>query len=375
MFYAGTILFGHDGGLWRQAGGTQREACVTVYVHLLHRRLADYQHRCAHWQCAFGTYRLWAHSGHRAGAGLFDPRENTDDVVDDKKGFAAGVAIAAFGLAGLVGNPIIGVLLQNFEVHQAFYILTGLYAVLCLVAYIIIDRPALKPYEAAARTLSLKEVIFKPKFVFLWVVLFINIAAGLALMSHEQQIYIMLGLDENINRALIVLFCTLTAGGGNLVGRLIMASSQDKTNTKHLPYYVMSIASIVVCVIAAVIGGLHFMSSFAIIFVVQFFFGAGFACLPEILNQQYGMKQLATIQGYMLTAWAIAALVGPQIATMILDITPRPLGEASATLNFLYLTLAVMFVVQLGFLLLFARACKKDPPQHETAQVAEATVS
>ncbi|MCL2445321.1 MAG: MFS transporter [Oscillospiraceae bacterium] len=304
------------------------------------------------------------------GLGYLTPVKTLMMWFDDRKGFAAGLAIAAFGLAGLIGNPIIGFLLQTFTVYQAFYILTGLYGVLCFVAYVIIDRPPLKPYEAAARTLSIKEVVFKPKFAFLWVVLFINIAAGLALMSHEQQIYIMLGLDENLNRALIVLFCTLTAGGGNLVGRLIMASSQDKTNKKHLPYYVMSIASIAICLLAVGIGGLHYLSSFGIIFVVQFFFGAGFACLPEILNQQYGMKQLATIQGYMLTAWAIAALVGPQIATMILDITPRPLGETSSTLNFLYLTLAGMFVVQLGFLLLFERACKKEPPEHITSDAA-----
>jgi len=299
------------------------------------------------------------------GLGYLTPVKTLMMWFDDKKGFAAGLAIAAFGLAGLIGNPIIGFLLQTFTVYQAFYILTALYGVLCFVAYIIIDRPELKPYEAAARTLSLKEVVFNKKFVFLWVVLFINIAGGLALMSHEQQIYIMLGLDETLNRALIVLFCTLTAGGGNLVGRLIMASSQDRTNTKHLPYYVMSIASIAICLLAVGIGSLHNLASFAIIFVVQFFFGAGFACLPEILNQQYGMKQLATIQGYMLTAWAIAALVGPQIATMILDITPRPVGQASSTLSYLYLTLAGMYAVQLVFLLLFARACKKAPPEHE----------
>ncbi|MCL2531986.1 MAG: MFS transporter [Oscillospiraceae bacterium] len=301
------------------------------------------------------------------GLGYLTPVKTLMMWFDDKKGFAAGVAIAAFGLAGLVGNPLIGMLLQNFTVYQAFYILTGLYGVLCFVAYVIIDRPELKPYEAAARTLSLKEVIFKPKFVFLWMVLFINIAAGLALMSHEQQIYIMLGLDENLNRMMIVLFCTFTAGGGNLVGRLIMASSQDKTNKKHLPYYVMSIASIATCILAIFIGGFSHWSSFAIIFVVQFFFGAGFACLPEILNQQYGMKQLATIQGYMLTAWAIAALVGPQIATMILDITPSAPPNVSPTLSYLYATLAGMFVVQLGFLLLFVRAAKKDPPTHEVA--------
>ena len=296
------------------------------------------------------------------GLGYLTPVKTLMMWFDDKKGFAAGLAIAAFGLAGLIGNPLIGFLLQNFTVYQAFFILTALFGVLCLVAYIIIDRPPLKPIDEAAKTFSAREVILTKKFIFLWMVLFLNIAAGLALMSHEQQIYIMTGLNAVDNRALIVLFCTLTAGGGNLIGRMITASSQDKTEKKHLPYYVMSIASIVMCVLAFTVLPLHFAAMFVAIFVIQFFFGCGFACLPCILDQQYGMKQLATIQGYMLTAWAFAALAGPQIASSIL-VLANPVTGAPAeigTLTTLYIVLAGMFLVQLMFLLLWVRTCSKE---------------
>ncbi|MCL2372154.1 MAG: MFS transporter [Defluviitaleaceae bacterium] len=305
------------------------------------------------------------------GLGYLTPIKTLMMWFDDRKGFAAGVAIAAFGLAGLIGNPLLGILLSIdwLSVYQAFFVLTGLFGVLCFVAYLLIDRPPLKAVDAAARTFSAVEVIFSKKFVFLWVVLFLNIAAGLALMSHEQQIYLMTGLNIEYHRALIVAFCTFTAGGGNLVGRLIMASSQDKTDKKHLPYYVMAIASIAMCVIAFAILPLHFAAMFITIFVVQFFFGCGFACLPGILDQQYGMKQLATIQGYMLTAWAFAALVGPQIASSILTLADPVTGAPAdyGTLNTLYMVLAGMFVVQLVFLLLFARETKNNKPQLKAA--------
>jgi len=298
------------------------------------------------------------------GLGYLTPIKTLMMWFEDKKGFAAGVAIAAFGLAGLIGNPLLGVLLsiESISVYQAFFILTALFGVLTFVAYLIIDRPPLKAVDAAARDFSAMEVILSKKFIFLWVVLFLNIAAGLALMSHEQQIYLMTGLNIDDHRGLIVFFCTITAGGGNLIGRLITASSQDKTNKKHMPYYVMAGASIVMCVIAFAILPPHFIAMFITIFVIQFFFGCGFACLPGILDQQYGMKQLATIQGYMLTAWAFAALAGPQIATSILTlydpVTSTPADVS--TLNTLYMVLAGMFVVQLVFLFLFVRACKKN---------------
>lgn len=279
----------------------------------------------------------------------------------DRKGFAAGMAIAAFGLAGLIGNPIIGFLLNMFTVYEAFYILTALYGVLCFIAYILIDRPAMKSADAAARTYSAKEVIFSKKFIYLWIVLFLNIACGLALMSHEQQIYIMLGLNAVANRGLIVLFCTINATA-NLVGRLVMASTQDYTKQKHTPYYMMSIVSIVMCIIAYLIMPPVLAVAFIAIFVIQWFFGCGFSCIPGILEQHWGMKQLATIQGYILTAWAIAALVGPQIATRILVLANPAEGTPAVieTITLLYIVLAGMYAIQFVALLLFVRECKKE---------------
>jgi len=305
------------------------------------------------------------------GLGYLTPIKTLMMWFHERKGFAAGVSIAAFGLAGLIGNPLIGLLLANVTVYQAFYILTALYGVLCFVSWVVIDRPELNEQEQAEKTFKLKEVVLTKKFIFLWVVLFLNIAAGLALMSHEQQIYIMLGLHHEYNRMLIVALCMLTAGGGNLIGRLVCGAMQDKTPKKHLPYYIMSMASIAICIVAfAVIFGAPFwFVAFIAIFIIQFFFGFGFAGLPGILHKSYGMKQLATIQGYMLTAWAIAALAGPQIANLILELGtgsvypyyhPNYVPPIISTLNILFIVLAALFVVQLVFLLLFARLVKNE---------------
>jgi len=129
------------------------------------------------------------------GLGYLTPVKTLMMWFNKNKGFAAGVSIAAFGLAGLIGNPLIGMLLLPLvSVYHAFYILTALYGVLCLISWIIIDRPELNETELAVKTFKVKEVVLTKKFIFLWVVLFLNIAAGLALMANEQQIYILLGL-------------------------------------------------------------------------------------------------------------------------------------------------------------------------------------
>jgi len=191
---------------------------------------------------------------------------------------------------------------------------------------------------------------------------------------------------------LITALCMITAGGGNLIGRLVCGAMQDKTPKKHFPYYVMTIASLAVCLVATalIFGAPHWVVAFIAIFFVQFFFGFGFAGLPGILHKSYGMKQLASIQGYMLTAWAIAAIVGPLIATGILNLgtpsipypdyanypyyypgTPGVIG----TLGILLIVLAGMFAVQLVFLFLFAKLVKNEkPPQDDASEVVATEV-
>jgi len=108
----------------------------------------------------------------------------------------------------------------------------------------------------------------------------------------------------------------------------------------------MTIASIIICGAASFLyfgAGTTAITALTVatVFGIQFFFGCGFACLPNILEQEYGMKQLATIQGYMLTAWAVAGLVGNQISTFIID------RDYPGSLNVMYGVLAGLYIIQL----------------------------
>jgi OFA family oxalate/formate antiporter-like MFS transporter len=141
-----------------------------------------------------------------------------------------------------------------------------------------------------------------------------------------------------------VAFCSVNAVG-NLLGRLCMASLQDKLDYKYIPYYVMAACSLTVCFIAFAFPG-TLAITVIMIFVVQFFFGCGFSCLPNILYQNYGMRQLATVQGLMLSAWGIAGLFGNQLASFIMRVY---------SLGFLYLVLGALFVVELVVLIVWAR--------------------
>ncbi len=50
-------------------------------------------------------------------------------------------------------------------------------------------------------------------------------------------------------------------------------------------------------------------------------YGAGFSLIPPYLSDLFGAKELATLHGYILTAWAIAALTGPMLLSITVEWT------------------------------------------------------
>jgi len=282
------------------------------------------------------------------GIGYITPVKTLMVWMDKSVGFAAGLSITGFALTGLLLNPLIAVLLQWLPVFGAFYLLAGIFGIFIFVAFLLIYRPESKETRAEfQKTLTIKEIVLSKKFIFLWLLFFINIACGLALISQEKQIYRILGYDSSV---LIVVFCNISVIF-NLTGRMSMASLQDRLRQKHIPYYFMASLSLLVCFVSSFYSGLLAVT-LTMMWIVNFFFGCGFSCLPNILHQHYGINQLATIQGLALSAWAIAGLAGNQFSSFIIH---------NYNLTTLYVCLGVSYVVELLILLIWVRHSFGNP--------------
>ena len=57
-------------------------------------------------------------------------------------------------------------------------------------------------------------------------------------------------------------------------------------------------------------------------------YGAGFSVIPAYLGDVFGTKELGAIHGYVLTAWAVAGMVGP----VLLSVTHQVLHNYYVTL-------------------------------------------
>ena len=260
------------------------------------------------------------------GVGYITPVSTIIKWFPDKRGLATGLAIMGFGFASLLTSPIAQYLISVNGVEQTFYILGGIYFVVMMLVSQFIKRPtaeesaalvAKSPNREAAdltKGMTANEALKTSTFYWLWLLLFINISCGLALVSAiSPMAQDMVGMSAES-----AAFVVGIMGIFNGFGRLLWAGLSDyigRTKT-FLLLFVVNIAMSLLLIVFQL--PVVFVIAMAILMTC---YGAGFSLIPPYLSDVFGAKELATLHGYILTAWAMAALVGPMLLSVTYEAT------------------------------------------------------
>lgn len=246
------------------------------------------------------------------GAGYITPVSTIIKWFPDKRGLATGLAIMGFGFASLLTSPIAQRLIQTDGVIQTFYILASIYLVMMLVVSQFIKRPTedeLRELGASQKTvagsgMTANEALKTKQFYLLWLILFINISCGLGLISAASPMAQDIAGFSAEEAAVLV----GVLGIFNGFGRLLWAALSDYLG-RPKTFSLLLLLSIAMTV------GLLFLQVpwyFSIsLSLLMTCYGAGFSLLPAYLSDIFGTKELAALHGFILTAWAMAGLVGP----------------------------------------------------------------
>lgn len=275
------------------------------------------------------------------GLGYLSPVKTLMLWFSDKKGLATGLAVAGFGAAKMVFAPIITALINAVGVELALYILAIVWFVMMFVGHLLLKKPEgwVEPHEKT----TLKEffgkfkIFLDPKFIGIWLVFYINITCGLALISQEKDIYLAIGLG-----GVASILGTIT-GLFNAGGRLCYSAIGDKMKDRNTIYKIILISELVLTIIALSTGSLNssgaiaMVIAIALMLVVNAGYGGGFSNLPTLLSDVYGMGKISSIHGIALSAWAIAGLTGNQIASAIVS--------ATGSFNNVLIFTAIMYAV------------------------------
>ena len=267
------------------------------------------------------------------GIGYLTPVKNLMLWFKEHKGLATGLAVAGFGAAKIVGSPLMQGLMDAFGeetgVYMMFFVLAGVYFVLMMIGHFMIKKPdgwveEVQPKsEHPIKDFFARFKIFKnPTFLGVWIIFYINITCGLAIISQEKAIFSSVGL-LGIASILSSLSAVFNAGG-----RIGFSTWGDYLRNRNTIYKIIFTLSIIFTLLTGVIifcvGGSSTNIIIAIIVVamvcvINAGYGGGFSNLPTLLSDNFGMKKISQIHGIALSAWAFAGLSGNQMASAIVN--------------------------------------------------------
>ncbi|MBR0147540.1 MAG: MFS transporter [Eubacterium sp.] len=261
------------------------------------------------------------------GTGYLSPVKTLMLWFKDRKGLATGLAVAGFGAAKAIASPIMESLQESVGIYKMFWILAGVYFVMMFVGHLLLAKPAgwHEPQGKGEKPSIMATLKTKPlgNYIGIWLMFYINITCGLALISQEKMIVKCIGLATAAG--IVSTFSAIFNAGGRL-GFSAWADTMKDRNTIYKLIFILSIAFTgLVMLTQGIKNGegntLLIIIVIALIMVVNAGYGGGFSNVPTLLSDHYGMGSISAIHGITLSAWAFAGLTGNQVASFIVSHT------------------------------------------------------
>jgi MFS family permease len=185
-----------------------------------------------------------------------------------------------------------------------------------------------------------------PQFWLLWVVLFLNVTAGIGILEQASPMIQDL-FKGTVGPAAAAGFVGLLSLF-NMGGRFFWASISDFIGRKNTYFCFFAIGAVLYFALPHA-GSVVLFVSIACLLLTMY--GGGFATIPAYLRDLFGVYHVSAIHGRLLTAWSTAGIVGPLIVNGILDhyvAAGRPKHDAyPAILHIMSGLLVVGFIANL----------------------------
>lgn len=333
-------------GGWLERAGPRKAGVVSAVCWcggMLLSALGIYLHQF--WLMIIGSGVI---GGIGLGLGYISPVSTLIKWFPDRRGMATGMAIMGFGGGAMIGSPLAVDLMKNFSsptdvgVMQAFVVMAIVYFVFMMggaFGYRVPPTgwkpkgwtPPVARAENAMitqRHVHVKKVWGIPQFWLVWMVLTMNVSAGIGVIGMAspmlQEVFggHLIGVAKRFGELDKTQLAAIAAVAGgfaallslfNIGGRFFWASLSDKLGRK-LTYTVFF-----------VLGGVLYWSipssanhGSMLLFVgacciIVSMYGGGFSTVPAYLADLFGTQMVGAIHGRLLTAWATAGILGPVV--------------------------------------------------------------
>lgn len=333
-------------GGWLERAGPRKAGVVSAVCWcggMLISALGVYLHQF--WLMILGSGVI---GGIGLGLGYISPVSTLIKWFPDRRGMATGMAIMGFGGGAMIGSPLAADLMKHFAtpfdtgVTQTFVVMALIYFVFMMAGALAYRVPETGWTPAGwtpppaqignamitQRHVHVKKVWGIPQFWLIWMVLCMNVSAGIGVIGMAspmlQEVFggSLIGVNQKfgeLDKAQLAAIASVAAGFTallslfNIGGRFFWASLSDKLGRKmtYVVFFVLGGVLYFGVPGSAAAGNIVlFVAAFCVILSM---YGGGFATVPAYLADLFGTQMVGAIHGRLLTAWATAGVLGPVV--------------------------------------------------------------
>jgi MFS family permease len=317
------------------------------------------------------------------GFGYITPVAMVTKWFPDKRGLASGMVVMGFGLGAFVYNNIVTripsfaaaakaatayatardaaikagttfdasrFLLAPNHVHaiMSVFIWSGIvFIIIAGLCTLALRNPpegytvpgALAASAASAYNFTPSETLRTLPFYLLWLILFLNVTAGILVVSNAVPIYS--DLTGATAAAAGAIYGLLAVFNG--LGRFFWGFVSDNIG-RNYTYVAMFLIQVVIFFI---LGGLHSFAAVGVCFaIILLCYGGGFGVMPSFNADYFGTRFLGQNYGMILTAWGVGGIVGPYIAAAVKDRTGSFTGALVPVAIMLIVAAVIPFLIR-----------------------------
>jgi MFS transporter, OFA family, oxalate/formate antiporter len=343
------------GGFWQDKVGPRTVAMVGVTLWGSGNVLAGLG------TVAFGAPWLYASygiiGGIGAGMAYITPMSMVTKWFPDRKGLAGGLVAGAFGLGAFLYNQVVPRLAgfhaaaehaggfiaaraaakaagtsfdpaalsaaQSFTaddlgaVMHLFVVSGVLFLIVGLAAASLFQNPPSQLLPAAPKAAddyAPSQIIAMPQFYLLWLQLFVNVIAGITIISNA--VFVLADLTKVSAAAIAPLFGLVSIF--NALGRCLWGAISDRIGCNHTFAAMFAVQAVTVLLLTYAHSLLPALGAVSVILLCC---GGGFGTMPSFNAHCFGAKFMGLNYGLILSAWGFAGLIGPILIARAKDLT------------------------------------------------------
>ncbi len=234
----------------------------------------------------------------------------------DRRGFATGMMVGAFGFSLVLFAPLTKMMLASWGVPNTFLFFGILFCVICSICSLFLKNPEVVQQQSnipvsTQKQFTTKEMLKTKEFYLLTFSMFFLLPAYFIL----NPLFISLGVERGLTENLAA-FGVMLTGVASASGRLLTSWFSDYAGRK-VGIITISLITLVAALVMIFAEGVLFLVCIA---AIAFSFGGSASVYAATAADLFGTKHMGFNYGCIMVGFGVSALIFPIISNVLASI-------------------------------------------------------